>query len=227
MKKRMIALALCLVVASPLFAQKKEEERISNSATVLRALLRGDKGLPTHVLDQADCVVIFPSVKKIAIGIGGSYGRGVMVCRTGAKMDGPWGAPAMYRLDQASIGVQLGSTATDFVLTVMNQKGAEQILNGKTKLGSNAAAAAGPTGAQATSYNALAMNVDVLTYSRSKGLFAGVSLEGASMDSDDDANKSLYGKTIGAKDIIEGGQAAPESAKPLDDVLTKASPARK
>lgn len=219
--------ALCLAVALPLFAQKKEEQRIANSATVLQELLAGDKGLPTHVLDQADCVLIFPSVKKIAVGIGGSYGRGVLVCRTGSKMDGPWGTPAMYRLDQASIGVQLGSTATDFVLTVMNKKGAEQILNGKTKLGTNAAAAAGPTGAQAMSYNALAMNVDVLSYSRSKGLFAGVSLEGATMDSDDDANKSLYGKAIGAKDIIEGGQAAPPAAKPLDDVLTKASPVRK
>jgi SH3 domain-containing YSC84-like protein 1 len=130
--KRMIVCALCLAVASPLFAQKKEEERLSNSATVLRVILAG--GLPTSILDQADCVVVFPSVKKIAIGIGGSYGRGVLVCRTGAKMDGKWGAPAMYRLDQASIGVQLGSTATDFVLVVMNQKGAEQILNGKTKL---------------------------------------------------------------------------------------------
>jgi lipid-binding SYLF domain-containing protein len=142
-------------------------------------------------------------------------------------MNGEWGAPAMYRLDQASIGIQLGSTATDFVLAVMNKKGAEQILNGKTKLGTNAAAAAGPTGAQATAYNASAMNVDVLTYSRSKGLFAGVSLEGASMDSDNDANKSLYGKDLSAKDIVEGGQAPPAAAKPLDEVLTKASPARK
>lgn len=227
MKKRMIVFALCLAVASPLFAQKKDEERIANSATVLQDLLAGDKGLPTHVLDQADCVVIFPSVKKVAVGIGGSYGRGVLVCRTGPSMDGAWGAPAMYKLDQASIGIQLGSTATDFVLTVMNQKGAEQILNGKTKLGSNAAAAAGPTAAQASAYNASAMNVDVLTYSRSRGLFAGVSLEGASMDSDDDANKSLYGKAIGAKDIAEGGQAAPAAAKALDDVLTQASPTRK
>jgi lipid-binding SYLF domain-containing protein len=227
MKKRLLMLALCLAVASPMFAQKKEEERLANSATVLRELLAGDKGLPTSILDQADCVVIFPSVKKVAIGIGGSYGRGVLVCRTGEKMDGPWGTPAMYKLDQASIGVQLGSTATDFVLVVMNKTGAEQILNGKTKLGANAAAAAGPTGAQATGYNAASMKVDVLTYSRTKGLFAGVSLEGASMDSDEDANKALYGKVMGAHDIVEGGQAAPASAKPLDEVLTKASPARK
>lgn len=225
MKKQMIVCALCLAAAFPLFAQTKEATRISNSATVLRAILAG--GLPTNILDQASCVVVFPSVKKVAIGIGGSYGRGVLVCREGAEMNGPWGAPAMYKLDQGSIGVQLGSTATDFVLVVMNHHGAEQILNGKTKLGANAAAAAGPTGAQATGYNAASMQVDVLTYSRSSGLFAGVSLQGASMDSDDDANKSLYGKSITAKEIIEGGQAAPPAAKPLDEELTKASPTRK
>ena len=132
----------------------------------------------------------------------------------------------MYKLDQGSIGVQLGSTATDFVLVIMNQKGADQVLNGKTKLGGNAAAAAGPTGAQATGYNADAMNVDVLTYSRSKGLFAGVSLEGASMDTDDDANKDLYGKPMTAKEIVTGGQTVTSGGKPLVDVLDKASPAR-
>ncbi|HXN20603.1 MAG TPA: lipid-binding SYLF domain-containing protein [Candidatus Binatus sp.] len=227
MKKKMMVFALCLAVASPLFAQKKEGERLDNSATVLRELLVGNSGLPTSILDQADCVVIFPSVKKVAIGIGGSYGRGVLICRNGGEMNGDWGAPAMYKLDQGSIGVQLGSTATDFVLVVMNKTGAEQILNGKTKLGANAAAAAGPTGAQATGYNAAAMHVDVLTYSRSKGLFAGVSLEGATMDSDDDANKALYGKSIGAHDIVEGGQSAPPAAKTLIDELDKASGTRK
>jgi lipid-binding SYLF domain-containing protein len=225
MKKIMVVATLCLAVAFSVFAQKKEETRISNSADVLRQLIAGD--LPKNILDQADCVVIFPSVKKVAVGIGGSYGRGVMVCRTGAEMNGDWGAPAMYRLDQGSIGIQLGSTATDFVLVVMNKKGAEQILNGKTKLGTNAAAAAGPSAAQASAYNAAAMNVDVLTYSRSKGLFAGVSLDGASMDSDNDANKSLYGKDRSAKEIVEGGQPPTAAAKPLDEVLTKASPARK
>lgn len=227
MKKRMMVFALCLAVASPMFAQKKEAERLDNSATVVRELLVGSSGLPTSILDQADCVVIFPSVKKVAVGIGGSYGRGVLICRNGGEMNGDWGAPAMYKLDQGSIGVQLGSTATDFVLVVMNKKGAEQILNGKTKLGANAAAAAGPTGAQATGYNAASMHVDVLTYSRSKGLFAGVSLEGATMDSDDDANKSLYGKSISAKDIVEGGQSVIPAAKLLIDELDKASGARK
>ncbi len=173
------------------------------------------------------CVLVFPSVKKVAIGIGGSYGRGVLVCRKGAKMDGAWGAPVMYRLDQGSIGVQLGSTATDFVLVVVSDKGVDAILNGKMKLGSNAAAAAGPTGAQATSYNAANMKSDVLTYSRSKGLFAGVSLEGASIDTDKDANKNLYGKDMGAKEIVTGTQPDPASAQPLVSELDSTSPARK
>jgi lipid-binding SYLF domain-containing protein len=227
MTKKFVLFAVCLAIASPLFAQKKEEERLSNAATAMQAILGENNGLPKNILDQAECVLIFPSVKKVAVGIGGSYGRGALVCRKGEKMNGGWGAPAMYKLDQGSIGVQLGSTATDFVLVVMNQKGAEQILNGKTKLGGNAAAAAGPTGAQANGYNADAMKADVLTYSRSKGLFAGVSLEGASMDNDDDANKALYGKQQSAKEIISGGQAVIPAAKPLVDELDKVSPARK
>src|SRR6202158_6486596 len=227
MWSKLLAFLLCLAVAFPLVAQKREDERCANTATVRQQILSEDKGLPRSVLDQADCVLIFPSVKKVAIGFGGSYGRGALVCRDGAKMSGAWGAPVMYSLDQGSIGLQLGSTATDFVLVVMNQKGADQILNGKTKLGSNAAAAAGPTGAQATGYNAASMHVDVLTYSRTKGLFAGVSLEGASMDSDEDANKALYGKAISAKDIVAGGQAVSSAAKPLVDELNKISSARK
>jgi SH3 domain-containing YSC84-like protein 1 len=226
MKKRLVTLALCLAVAVPVFAQGKEDTRLANSADVLKQIM-GDKGLPTNVLDQADCVLIFPSVKKVAIGIGGSYGRGALVCRQGADKNGKWGAPAMYKLDQGSIGVQLGSTATDFVLVIMNNKGAEQILNGKTKLGANAAAAAGPTGAAAQGYNAESMKVDVLTYSRSKGLFAGVSLEGASMDSDEDANKALYGKAMSASAIVDGGASVPSAAQPLVGFLDTTSPAKK
>lgn len=227
MQIRYVAAGLALVFALPLFAQKKEDERLANSADVLRQILSEDNGLPKNVLDQAVCVLIYPSVKKVALGFGASYGRGELVCRKGSDMRGEWGAPAMYSLDQGSVGLQLGSTATDFVLVVMSQKGADQILNGKTKLGSNAAAAAGPTGAQANAYNAAAMNADVLTYSRSKGLFAGVSLEGATMDSDKDANRVLYGKEINAKDIIEGGQTIVPAAKPLVELLDKTSPARK
>jgi lipid-binding SYLF domain-containing protein len=223
MKNKLAVLTLCLAVASPLFAQKKQDERLAKSATVLQEILAGDKGLPKSVLDKAVCVLIFPSVKKVAIGIGSTYGRGEIVCRKGATMNGAWGAPAMYSLDQGSIGVQLGSTATDFVLVVMNQKAADQILSGKSKVGSNAAAAAGPTGAQASS----AITADVLTYSRSKGLFAGVSLEGASMNPDSDANKALYGKDLGAKAIVTGSEPIVPGAKPLVDVLDKTSPARK
>ncbi len=227
MKTKLTILGLCLAVAFPLPAQKKEDERLQNSANVMKELIQGDKGLPPTILHQAKCVLIFPSVKKVAVGIGGSYGRGVLVCRQGAKMDGAWGAPVMYSLDQGSLGIQLGSTATDFVLVVMHNKGVDAILSGKTKLGAGAAAAAGPTGAQANGYNAADMkSSDVLTYSRSKGLFAGVSLEGASIDTDKEANQKLYGKEIGAKEIVTGGQAVVPAAHPLVNLLNTLSPAR-
>jgi lipid-binding SYLF domain-containing protein len=225
MKKQITIATVCLAMTLPLSAQKKEEERLQESATVLQLVLAGD--LPITILNKADCVLVFPNVRKVAIGIGGSYGRGVLVCRNGATMNGSWGAPAMYTLDQGSIGVQLGSSSTDFVLVIMSQKGAEQILNGKTKLGSDAAAAAGPIGAEASSYNADAMKADVLTYSRSKGLFAGVSLTGASMDTDNDGNKALYGKEISAKKIVSGGSPIIPAAKPLVGILNKTSPSRR
>ena len=173
MKKNILIAILFLTTACSLFAQSKVDKRLANSATALQAILEGDSGLPKSVLNQAVCVLIYPGVKKVALGIGDSYGRGALICRKGAKMNGTWSAPAMYSLDQGSVGLQLGSTETDFVLVVMNQKGADQILSGKTKLGANAAAAAGPTGAQANTYNAQAMNVDVLTYTRSKGIVCG------------------------------------------------------
>lgn len=228
MKIKLAILGLCLAIAFPLLAQKKEDERLENSAAVMKELLQGDKGLPVSVLNQAKCVLVFPSVKKVAVGIGGSYGRGVLVCRKGEKMSSAWGAPVMYSLDQGSLGIQLGSTATDFVLVVMHDKGVDAILNGKTKLGADAAAAAGPTGAQATGYNASDMkSSDVLTYSRSKGLFAGVSLEGASMDTDKEANKKLYGKELGAKEIVTGDQPVVAAGEPLVSLLNATSPDRK
>ncbi len=227
MKTKLAVLGLCLAVALPLLAQKKEDERIANSAKVLREILQGDKGLPSNVLNQAKCVLVFPSVKKVAVVVGGSYGRGVLVCREGDQLNGAWGAPVMYGLDQESLGIQLGSTATDFVLVVMHDKGVDAILNGKTKLGADAAAAAGPTGAQATGYNAGDMkSSDVLTYSRSKGLFAGVSLAGASMEADKEANKKLYGKEIGAKEIVTDAQSVVPAAEPLVSLLNATSPAR-
>ncbi len=226
MYRRMAIVAVCVATVSTLVAQQKEEQRLANSATVLQEITSGAKGLPKSVLEKADCVLIFPSVKKVAVGIGTSYGRGALVCRQGPDMSGAWGAPAMYALDSGSVGLQLGSSDTDFVLVVMNPKGAEQILNGKTKLGGNAAVAAGPTGAQTTGFNAAAMTADVLTYSRSKGIFAGVSLGGAKIDGDQDANKALYGKDISAKDIVQGNQEVVPAAKPLVDELNQLAPPR-
>ena len=227
MTVRFVAISCCLAMSSGLFAQNKEKERLMNSNTVLQAILAGDNGLTKHILDEARCVLIFPGVKKVAIGIGGTYGRGDMLCRKGQKMTGAWGAPVMYALDQGSLGVQLGSTETDFVLVVVKQKGVDQILNGKMKLGSDAAAAAGPTGAQANAYSSDSMQADVLTYSRTKGLFAGVSLAGASIEPDNDANKALYGKEIGAADIVHNNTAIVASARPLVNFLNKTSPGGK
>ena len=226
MNKPCVGISCLLVMTSALFAQNKETERLANSATVLQAILAGDHNLNKHILDESRCVLIFPSVKKVAVGIGGTYGRGAMVCRKGEKMTGAWGAPVMYSLDQGSLGVQLGSTATDFVLAVAKQKGVDGILNGKMKLGSDAAAAAGPTGAQANAYSANDQ-ADVLTYSRTKGLFAGVSLAGASIEADNDANKALYGKEIGITDIVRNNTPVPAAGKPLVDLLNKTSPGAK
>jgi lipid-binding SYLF domain-containing protein len=227
MNRKIVAAAVFMAAALPLFGQKDEDKRLAASAEVLQQVLQ-DNSLPKSVLDKAYCVLVFPSVKKVAIGIGGSYGRGVLVCRQGSDMNGAWGDAVMYKLDQGSLGLQLGSTATDFVLAIVSKKGVDQILNGKTKLGSNASATAGPTGAQASSYNAEAMNTDVLTYSRSKGLFAGVSLEGASIEPDNDANKHLYGKDLSAKDILGSNPPpATPAAKQLVSLLDSTSPARK
>ncbi len=221
--KVMAAVALCCVAISPVFAQAKDDGRLSKSADVLQAIV-GDTGMPVAILNQAECVLVFPSVKKVAVGIGASWGKGALVCRSGANHQGQWGAPVMYKLDAGSVGIQLGGTATDFVLVVMNQKGADQILNAKTKLGADANATAGPTGANASGYNAHSMNVDVLTYSRSKGLFAGVSLAGATMEADEDGNKQLYGPGVNAAAIVGGSKPTPAGAAPLVDYLNKTSP---
>lgn len=218
-------LAVCTTVV-PLLAQKDEEERLANSAAALQQILSEDNGLPKTILDKGYCVIIFPGVKKVALAPGGSYGSGALVCRKGAEMDGTWGAPAMYALDMTSLRLQVGSTETDFVLVITSEKGVDQVLNGKTKLGSNTNAAAGPTGAHAASYN-VEKTTDILTYARLKGPFAGVSLAGASMDNDEEANKAIYGKEEGAKDIVQGNQAVVPAAKPLVDMLDKASPMRK
>jgi lipid-binding SYLF domain-containing protein len=217
-------LALC-ASAALLFAQG-DEQRLAKSAAALQQILSEDNGLPKTILDKGYCVIIFPGVKKVALVPGGSYGSGVLICRKGAKMDGSWGAPAMYALNMRSLNMQVGSTETDFALVIASQKGADQILIGKTKLGSNMATAKGPTGAHAASYNAEKNNIDVLTYARVHAPVAGVSLKGASMDSDEGANEAIYGKDKRTRDIVRGNQPVVLAAKPLVDLLDRASPMR-
>ena len=224
MKKSAIIALVSVAATLPAVAQNKMDDRLGTSAEVLRQILSKPDEIPQAYLNKAKCVLVFPNVKKVAVGIGGTYGRGVVVCRSGTNMTGPWSAPAMYKLDVGTIGVQLGSTSVDYVILVESQTGAQKVLSGKMKMGADASAVAGPTGAKAVSAND--QNVDLLTYSRTKGgLFAGASLAGASLDTDDDANKSVYGKDITATTIVrEGGVQTPDSGKPLVAVLTKASP---
>ncbi len=224
MMKKISLLLLCVAVSLPLLAENKMAKRLSDSTMVLQTILDKHE-IPQNVMDKAACVLIYPGVKKVGVGLGVSYGRGVLVCRGGAKMTGPWGAPAMYSLDTGSLGAQLGSNSTDYVLLVMTERGADKVLSGKLKLGADAQAVAGPSGANASGFND--PNVDILSYSQSKGLFAGASLGSASMASDNSANKDLYGKDVDATQIVRDGavQATP-AGKALVDLLDKDSPKR-
>jgi SH3 domain-containing YSC84-like protein 1 len=226
MKKLMLC-AVVLLMATPVFAANDEHEtdRVKEAGSVLKEILNVPDDIPQDLLNKAECVVILPSVKKAAFGVGGSYGRGVMVCRGGAHFTGRWGAPAMFALEGLSIGFQLGGQATDFVLLVMNQKGAESLLSSKVKLGADASAAAGPKGRTAEGATDIVMNAEILSYSRNKGLFAGVSLEGSTLRSDGGANENLYGKKLSAKEIIrEGRVGVPASARVLVSLLNSKSP---
>jgi len=203
----------------------KEVDRLQNSATVMKEILGMPDSIPKDLLDRAECVIVVPSVKKFAVGVGGSYGRGVMTCRSGQAFDGQWGAPTMVALEGGSLGLQLGGQATDFVLLVMNDRGAESILGSKVKLGGDASAAAGPKGRTAGASTDLAMRAEILTYSRSRGLFAGVSLEGSTLRPDGDANDAVYGKHVQPKDIVRAGAVpVPADAQPLVDLLNQKSP---
>lgn len=222
MKNHLIAVLLCLAAAVPVVAQKADK-RLAESTAVLKTIL-AKNDIPKALLNKAECVMVYPSVKKVGLGITGmGYGRGVLVCRSGPNMDGKWGAPIMYTLDTHSLGAQLGSSSTDYVLLVMSQRGAAKVLSGKLKLGAGASAVAGPSGANASGFND--PNVDILSYSQSKGVFAGASLGSVSMDADDDMNKELYGKAIDAAQMVRDGQTPiPPTAQPLIAVLRKASP---
>src|SRR5437867_11571498 len=217
-----VGLLIVIMVEPVLMAWDTEQDRLADSAKVLEEILNIPDALPKELLNKAECVAVMPSVKKFAIGIGGSYGRGVLVCRTGDKFTGPWGGPAMYRLEGGSIGLQLGGNATDFLLLVMNARGVESLLRSKVKLGADAAVAAGPKGRDAMAATDAYMRAEILTYSRSRGLFAGVSLEGSTLRQDNKANENLYGRKITAREIVHSGRGG--GGQRVVSVLQKASP---
>lgn len=227
MKKLIVCFVAVFLWSMTAFAanDSHEAERVKDAGEVLKEILNIPDDIPQDLLDKAECIVVLPSVKKGAFGIGGSYGRGVMVCRSGQHYTGKWGAPALYALEGVSIGFQLGGQATDFVLLVMNPKGATSLLSSKVKLGADASAAAGPKGRTAEGATDIVMNAEILSYSRNKGLFAGVSLEGSTLRSDGSANEKLYGRKLSAKEIIrEGKVGIPASAHELVSLLDKKSP---
>jgi lipid-binding SYLF domain-containing protein len=222
-----VGVSVLLLVLSAAAADK-EEDRVREAGQVLEEILNIPDNIPKDLLDKAECVVVLPSVKKFAIGVGGSYGRGVMTCRGGQNFTGPWGPPAMYALEGGSFGLQLGGNATDFVLLVMNPSGAKSLLSSKVKLGADASAAAGPKGRTSEAATDVVMRAEILSYSRSRGLFAGVSLEGSTLRSDNSANEKLYGKPLTARDIIaEHKVGVPAAGRKLVSVLDRASPRNK
>jgi SH3 domain-containing YSC84-like protein 1 len=229
MRKSSVYLLVSLLLALTASADnKKETERVENAGKVITEILNIPDNIPRDLLDKAECVVVLPSVVKAAFIVGANYGRGVMTCRSGAKFDGRWGAPTMMALEGASFGLQLGGQATDFVLLLMNDRSAKGVLTSKVKLGADASAAAGPKGRDTSAATDATMRAEILSYSRARGAFAGVSLEGSTLRPDGGANKNLYGKEIGAEDIVlKGAVHAPPSAKELLATLDAKSPRHK
>jgi len=225
--RRANVLAMVLWLAFPTFAadQTREQKRLAACGEVLKEILDIPDGIPKDLLNKAECVIVIPSVLKFAIGIGGDFGRGAITCRTGQHFTGRWSAPALFALEGANIGFQLGGQATDFVLLVMNSKGATSILGSKIKIGADASAAAGPKGRAAAADTDIVMRAEILSYSRSRGLFAGISLEGSTLRSDGRANRKLYGREVSAKNIVrEGEVGVPASGRELIALLNKESP---
>ena len=221
-----VALALAwLILASVPGKSAGADERLGECSTALAELLDIPEGIPKSILDKAECVIVLPSVKRFALGIGGSYGKGALACRRGERFDGPWGAPAMVRLEGGNIGFQVGGQATDYLLLVMNPRGVESILKSKAKLGVDAAAVAGPKGRSAEAATDAYMTAEILSYSRSRGLFAGVSVAGSTLRQDWKANRNVYGREIPVREIALGENVPiPEAAAELVRLLQKASP---
>ena len=229
MRKMISAVMVLALAALPALAKQdkdtKETDRLENAGTVLGEILNIPDDIPQDLLDKAECVVIFPSVLKFAIGFGGSYGRGAMVCRGGEHFTGPWGAPSMTALEGGSFGLQLGGQATDFVLLIMNPRGATAILSSKVKLGAGVSAAAGPKGRDAEANTDVTLRAEILSYSRARGLFAGISLEGSTLRPDNDANEHVYGNKITATEIVRAGAVpVPSAGRKLVSLLNSKSP---
>ncbi len=229
MKRFYSLLVAILMVATAVTAadkdKQKQEQRLRTAGQVLSDILKMPDDIPQDLLDKAKCVVVIPSVLKAAFVVGGSYGRGAMVCRSGRDFTGRWGAPAMYVLEGGTFGFQSGGQATDCVPLVINAQGARSLLNTKVKLGAGVSAAAGPVGRSAGASTDAYMRAEILTYSRSRGLFAGASLNGSSLHPDNEANEQLYGRKISAKEIVIGhGPRTPRGAEALIALLDKASP---
>ena len=225
MRRGLIALFTVLFAIAFAHAESKEAERLRESGQVLKEILDIPDNVPEDLIERAECVIVIPSAKKFAIGIGGSYGRGAISCRTGHSFTGSWSAPAMFALEGANIGFQLGGQATDFILLVMNPKGAESILGSKVKLGADASAAAGPKGRTAAAQTDIVMKAEILTYSRSRGLFAGISLEGSTLRQDNGANQNIYGKELSAREIVRDGKVGvPAAGQQLVSLLNQNSP---
>jgi lipid-binding SYLF domain-containing protein len=232
MKKPLTCLISMLLVVLPIFSSsasaaepEKDEDRLRNSGTVLKEILDVPDDIPRDLLDKADCVVVFPSVLKAAFIVGGSYGRGAMSCRRGEGFRGSWGAPTMMALEGGSFGFQIGGEATDFVLLVMNERGASGILSSKVKLGADASAAAGPVGRTTSAETDATLRADLLSYSRARGAFIGVSLEGSTIRPDNGANRQIYGQELSAKEIVLSGHVAiPPAAQAMISTLDSRTP---
>jgi lipid-binding SYLF domain-containing protein len=227
MKKALSAFLALALSALPFtsLAADKETDRLENCGTVLDEILRIPDNIPQDLLDKAECVIVIPSVLKAAFVFGGAYGRGAMTCRSGEHFTGKWGAPTMIALEGGSIGFQLGGQAADFVILVMNPRGANAILSSKVKLGADASAAAGPKGRDAEAATDVTLRAEMLTYSRARGLFAGISLEGSTLRPDNNANESVYHKKMNATDIVrKGGVAIPPSSQKMVSLLDQHSP---
>jgi lipid-binding SYLF domain-containing protein len=226
--KRMLSTLMTLVlVAAPLLAAKdtKETDRLENCGVVIKEVMDISDNIPEDLIDKTQCIIVFPSVLKAAFIVGGSYGRGAMTCRSGEHFTGPWSAPTMMALEGGSFGLQLGGQATDFVLLVLNPRGAHSILSSKVKLGGDASVAAGPVGRTANASTDVTMRAEVLSYSRARGLFAGLSLEGSTVRPDNDANERIYGKKVEAESIVfKGAVAVPAAAQKMIAYLNQKSP---